>query len=140
MLGVTDPDGGGVSGLELGLQDQLRKSDGKVATSLDMRVQFIVADEMAKAREKFRAVAAGAIVMDVNSGEVLAMVSLPDFDPNLRRMAPGDSQRNIMAQDVYRAGLHLQGLLTFHAGSGRQDLPSPMTCRAHPRRLSHRQA
>ena len=104
VLGVTDPDGGGVSGLELGLQDQLRKSDGKVATSLDMRVQFIVADEMAKAREKFCAVAAGAIVMDVNSGEVLAMVSLPDFDPNLRRMAPGDSQRNIMAQDVYELG------------------------------------
>ncbi len=105
VLGVTDPDGGGVSGLELGLQDKLRKAPGgKVATSIDMRVQFIVADELAKSREKFRAVAAGAIVMDVTSGEVLAMVSLPDFDPNLRRMMPGDSQRNIMVQDVYELG------------------------------------
>ncbi|HEX2761001.1 MAG TPA: penicillin-binding transpeptidase domain-containing protein, partial [Rhizomicrobium sp.] len=105
ILGVTDPDGNGVSGLELGLQDELRKTrDGKVATSIDTRVQFIVADELAKAKEKFRAHAAGAIVMDVNSGEVLALVSLPDFDPNLRRMLDGDSQRNIMAQDVYELG------------------------------------
>ena len=105
ILGVTDPDGNGVSGLELGLQDELRKTtDGKVATSIDTRVQFIVADELSKAREKFRAHAAGAIVMDVTSGEILAMVSLPDFDPNLRRMLDGDSQRNIMAQDVYELG------------------------------------
>jgi cell division protein FtsI (penicillin-binding protein 3) len=105
VMGVTDPDGNGVSGLELGLQDELRKTTkGRVATSLDTRVQFIVADELAKAKEKFRAHAAGAVVMDVNSGEVLAMVSLPDFDPNLRRMTQGDSQRNIMAQDVYELG------------------------------------
>jgi cell division protein FtsI (penicillin-binding protein 3) len=105
VLGVTDPDGGGVSGLELGLQDALRRAPGgKVATSLDMRVQFIVADELAKARAKFRANAAGAIVMDVTSGEVLALVSLPDFDPNLRKILEGDSTRNIMAQDVYELG------------------------------------
>ncbi len=116
VLGVTDPDGGGVSGLELGLQDELRKaSGGKVATSIDMRVQFIVADELAKSREKFRAVAAGAVVMDVTSGEVLAMVSLPDFDPNLRRMMPGDSQRNIMAQDVYELGSIFK-IFTFAMG------------------------
>ena len=116
VLGVTDPDGGGVSGLELGLQDELRKvPGGKVATSIDMRVQFIVADEMAKSREKFRAVAAGAVVMDVTSGEVLAMVSLPDFDPNLRRLNRGDSQRNIMAQDVYELGSIFK-IFTFAMG------------------------
>lgn len=105
VLGVTDPDGNGVSGLELGLQKELRKtSDGKVAASIDTRVQFIVADELAKAKDKFRAHAAGAIVMDVTSGEVLAMVSLPDFDPNSRRLEKDDSQRNIMAQDVYELG------------------------------------
>ena len=105
IVGVTDPDGKGVSGLELGLQDALRDAGGnKVATSIDNRVQFIVGDELAKARAKFRAHAAGAIVMDVNSGEILAMVSLPDFDPNLRRLLKGDSQRNIMAQDIYELG------------------------------------
>ena len=59
---------------------------------------------MAEARHTFTAHAAGGIVMDVNTGEVLAMVSSPDFDPNQRRLSQGDSSRNIMAQDVYELG------------------------------------
>ncbi len=56
------------------------------------------------ARETFSARAAGGIVMDVRTGEVLGMVSLPDFDPNQRRLSDGDSTRNMMAQDVYELG------------------------------------
>ena len=54
--------------------------------------------------KEFKARAAGGIVMDVRTGEVLAMVSLPDFDPNARDFGAGDSTRNIMAQDVYELG------------------------------------
>ena len=103
VLGVTDPDNNGVSGLELGLQKDLR-GDEPVATSLDMRVQFILANQTAEARQMFQAKAAGGIVMDVNTGEVLAMVSLPDFDPNMRELSGADSTRNIMAQDVFELG------------------------------------
>ncbi|HEY5347898.1 MAG TPA: penicillin-binding protein 2, partial [Rhizomicrobium sp.] len=103
VLGVTDPDNNGVSGLELGLQDDLHGA-APVATSLDMRVQFILDDETQAARDTFHAKAVGGIVMNVNTGEVLAMTSLPDFDPNQRNFAPGDSPRNIMAQDVYELG------------------------------------
>ncbi|MBW8708161.1 MAG: penicillin-binding protein 2 [Alphaproteobacteria bacterium] len=105
LLGVTDPDNNGVSGLELGLQDQIRASaGGRVATSIDMRVQYILAHEIEQARQTFSAHAAGGIVMDVKTGEVLGMVSLPDFDPNQRKLGGGDSTRNIMAQDVYELG------------------------------------
>jgi cell division protein FtsI (penicillin-binding protein 3) len=107
VLGVTDPDNNGVSGLEMGLQDKLRKAaadGGAVATSLDARVQFILAHEVEEARKTFTARAAGGIVMDVNTGEVIAMTSQPDFDPNARGLDPGDSRRNIMAQDVYELG------------------------------------
>ncbi len=58
--------------------------DASVATSIDMRVQYILAHEVEAARETFTAKAAGGIVMDVNTGEVVAMTSLPDFDPNGR--------------------------------------------------------
>jgi cell division protein FtsI (penicillin-binding protein 3) len=118
VTGVTDMDGNGVSGLELGLQPEIRAAAskgharGQVATSIDMRVQFILQHELAEAREKFSAHAAGGIVMDVNSGEVLAMVSLPDFDPNDRGLERGDSRRNIMAQDVYELGSVFK-ILTF---------------------------
>jgi cell division protein FtsI (penicillin-binding protein 3) len=106
LVGVTDPDNNGVSGLELGLQDRIHQaaSTGAVATSIDMRVQYILTHEVAAARKTFSARAAGGIVMDVNSGEVLGLVSLPDFDPNARRLADGDSATNIMAQDVYELG------------------------------------
>jgi cell division protein FtsI (penicillin-binding protein 3) len=105
VVGVTDPDNNGVSGLELGLQNQIHAAAGaKVATSIDMRVQYILAHEVEQARQTFRAQAAGGIVMNVNTGEVLGMVSVPNFDPNLRRLSQGDSAKNIMAQDVYELG------------------------------------
>ena len=106
LLGVTDPDNNGLSGLELGLQDRLHQESGEgaVATSIDMRVQYILAHETEANRKMFSARAAGGIVMDVNTGEILAMVSLPDFDPNARHLTGGDSTRNIMAQDVYELG------------------------------------
>ena len=105
VLGVTDPDNNGISGLEMGLQDQVHAAaGGQVATSIDMRVQYILAHEVDTARQTFGARAAGGIVMDVKTGEVLGMVSAPDFDPNGRHMMDGDSSRNVMAQDVYELG------------------------------------
>ena len=105
LLGVTDPDNNGLSGLELGLQPQIRAhAGGRVVTSIDMRVQYILDSETEAARKAFSAKAAGGIVMDVKTGEILAMTSLPDFDPNAHRLMRGDSSRNIMAQDVYELG------------------------------------
>ena len=105
VVGVTDPDNNGVSGLELGLQKEIQAAaGGKVATSIDMRVQYILAHEVEQARHTFSAHAAGGIVMNVNTGEVLGLVSAPDFDPNQRHLSEGDSGKNIMAQDVYELG------------------------------------
>src|SRR5689334_22386931 len=62
VVGVTDPDNNGISGLELGLQDQIRKAaGGKVATSIDMRVQYILSHEVGEARQTFTARAAGGV-------------------------------------------------------------------------------
>jgi cell division protein FtsI (penicillin-binding protein 3) len=107
VIGTTDPDGHGVDGLELGLDPKLRNGEpgAGIALSLDMRVQYALAREVEEAREAFKARAAGGIVMNVDTGEILAMASLPD--------APGepgadgaqvDSRRNRMAQDVYELG------------------------------------
>jgi cell division protein FtsI (penicillin-binding protein 3) len=104
VIGVTDPDGSGLSGLELGLDRHLREARQPIVTSLDVRVQFILAHELAAAREAYHAVSTGGIVMDVRTGEVLAMASLPDFDPNARSYSRGDSGRNVMAQDAYELG------------------------------------
>ena len=105
LLGVTDPDGNGQSGLEAGLDAKLRAATDKpVQLSVDMRVQYILAAEVAAARDTFHAIKAGGVVMDVNTGEILGMVSVPNFDPNYRHFAAGDSDKNIMAGDRYELG------------------------------------
>lgn len=106
LLGVTDPDGKGVSGLEQGLDARLRDASASepVQLSVDMRVQFILASEAETSRQMFHAKKAGGIVMDVRTGEIIAMVSLPDFDPNFRKFAADDSDHNIMAADRYELG------------------------------------
>ena len=110
VTGITDLDNNGISGLELGLQPEIRAAAahgynrGQVVTSIDMRVQYILAHELEQARQTFTAKAAGGIVMDVNTGEVLAMVSLPDFDPNQRGLDAGDSRRKDPHRAVGHAG------------------------------------
>ncbi len=105
VIGVTDPDGNGVSGLELGLQSRLRDQDdgAAVTTSIDMRVQYILAHEAQMAKDTLDVKAAGGIVLDVRTGEVLGMISLPDYDPN-GKFGEHDSRRNVMVQDTYELG------------------------------------
>ncbi|MGN6515358.1 MAG: peptidoglycan D,D-transpeptidase FtsI family protein [Rhizomicrobium sp.] len=100
VIGVTQAVSGGrgITGLEKGLNAQL--AAGKPAQlSLDMRVQYALVHAVGAAREKYSARAAGGIVMNVNTGEVLAMASLQD------PKNPGyDPLRNIMAADDYELG------------------------------------
>ncbi|HEY1613241.1 MAG TPA: penicillin-binding protein 2 [Rhizomicrobium sp.] len=106
VLGFTDPAGHGIAGLELGLDSTLANAEpgASVALSLDMRVQYALAHEVEQAREEFTARAAGGIVLDVRSGEVLAMASLPD-SPGEKDADPTiDPRRNCMAQDRYELG------------------------------------
>jgi len=91
VLGGVDVDNKGISGIEKGLQSRLtdvRVSDTPIALSLDMRVQNALHLTMSEAVAEFAALGAAGLVMDVRTGEMLAMVSLPDFDPNERPPLP----------------------------------------------------
>lgn len=105
VIGATDPDGHGISGLELGLDKLLRAGhpgEG-VRLSIDMRVQYALAQEVEKSRKEFSARAAGGIVLNVDTGEVLAMVSLPDGEYSLPNDG-ADPRRDRMAQNLYELG------------------------------------
>jgi cell division protein FtsI (penicillin-binding protein 3) len=103
IVGSTDMDDNGVDGIEKGLDARLRAMPANmpVTLSLDMRVQYALAQEVETAREQYDAKVAGGIVMDVNTGEILAMASLPNTGNGTGEQDP---RRNHMAQDDYELG------------------------------------
>jgi len=103
ILGMTDVDGRGVSGLEKYFDRPLRVGD-KIEVALDIRIQEILHRELTGAMREFRAIGAAGVVLDANSGEVVSMVSLPDFDPNDPGPAGGESAFNRATKGVYEMG------------------------------------
>ncbi|NBB83502.1 MAG: penicillin-binding protein 2 [Alphaproteobacteria bacterium] len=81
VVGYTGIDGQGLAGAELSMERRLTSDSTPVRLSVDVRLQQVMRDELARSMAEFRAVGAAGVVMDVDTGEVLAMVSLPDFDP-----------------------------------------------------------
>ncbi|PHR60417.1 MAG: penicillin-binding protein [Robiginitomaculum sp.] len=105
VLGFTDIDMNGTAGVERAFDEVLsKKGAGAKKLSLDMRVQFALDEELRKGMEKFQAHAASGIVLNIKNGEVLAMISLPDFDPNLPATASPQSRLNRASSSVYELG------------------------------------
>ncbi|MBL4836174.1 MAG: penicillin-binding protein 2, partial [Kordiimonadaceae bacterium] len=107
VLGYADVDGNGLGGVEHYFNERLSDDALKhtpLKLSLDIRVQYALADELEAAMRAYQAIGAAGLVMSVNTGEVLALVSLPDFDPNNIR-GVGDSQKfNRVTKGVYELG------------------------------------
>lgn len=104
VLGNTDIDGKGIAGLEKSLNDRLESSTKDLALTIDLGVQYTVRDELMKAKEKFSAERATAIVMDVNTSEIIALASVPDYDLNRRDFKDRDIKFNFATLGVYEAG------------------------------------
>jgi len=107
VLGFTDIDNRGIAGVEQYFDQELRdraRSGKPLALSLDIRVQHALRDELAGAMAKFSALGAAGVVVDVRTGEVVAMSSLPDFDPNHPNSMPKDNRFNRATKGVYELG------------------------------------
>ncbi len=104
VLGHNDVDNRGLAGLEKTFNDRLRMDNRPMKLSLDVRVQYILRDELAQAMQRFGAKGAAGVVLDVRSGEVAAMVSLPDFDANHPSVANDDQRFNRATLGVYELG------------------------------------
>ena len=103
MVGLTDVDGRGISGLEKYFDQPLRVGD-KIEVALDIRIQELLHRELSAAIREFRAIGAAGVVLDANSGEVVSLVSLPDFDPNDPRSVGGETAFNRATKGVYEMG------------------------------------
>ena len=107
-LGYTGIDNRGLAGLELALDSRLAGEAAQqgepLALSIDLRVQHVLHEELSAAVAEFEALGAAGLVLDVETGEVLAMVSLPDFDPNLPGQPDANARFNRTTLGVYEMG------------------------------------
>lgn len=141
IVGLVDVDNKGIAGMERyvdtnGLSDlrdagfNTEKELEPVKLSIDLRVQHVIRDELDKAMERYRAIAAGAVVLDIHTGEVLGMASLPDYDPNNPVNALEKDRLNRMSAGVFEMGSTFKTFTTAMAlDSGKVNLNSTFDAR-----------
>ncbi|WAP69222.1 peptidoglycan D,D-transpeptidase FtsI family protein [Jiella pelagia] len=115
IVGHVNVDNQGTAGMEKWIDDQgyraLQNSGlateadlTPVKLAMDLRVQHIVQDEIEQAMQRYQSLAAGGIVLDVETGEVVAMTSVPDYDPNVPSQALDKNRLNRMSAGLYEMG------------------------------------
>ena len=107
ILGQIDDDNYGISGIENYFDRELRKSKKikePLILTLDSNIQFLIKTQLKKAMENFKADSAGGLLMNVNSGEVLSLVSLPDYNLNIRENISDIKYMNQITKGVFELG------------------------------------
>jgi cell division protein FtsI (penicillin-binding protein 3) len=141
VLGMVNVDNQGLGGIERYIDNQglaelhraglvTDRSQAPVQLSIDLRVQHVLRDELVQAHQRFRAKAAAGVIVDVNTGEVLALASIPDYDPNRPATAAGFDRANRITTGVYEMGSVMKSLTTAMAlDSGRFHINSTLDAR-----------
>ena len=104
VLGQIDDDNNGISGLEKSLDEELKKLKKKIQLTLDTNIQFLVRNELIKFEKIFQSKGSAALLMNINSGEILSLVSLPDFNINKRKEIIDKKFINRITKGVYELG------------------------------------
>lgn len=107
VVGYVGVDNKGLAGVEKQFESRLRDgvlADKPFALSLDVRLQAILKEEMQQAVEQFSAIGATGVIMDIRSGELLSMVSLPDFDPHKPTASKDVARFNRATLGTYEMG------------------------------------
>ncbi|MET0675866.1 MAG: penicillin-binding transpeptidase domain-containing protein, partial [Bradyrhizobium sp.] len=115
LIGLVNIDNQGIAGMEKWLDNQgladlhragfaTDRLQKPIELSVDLRVEHALRDELLKAKDKFHTKAASGLVVNVNTGEIVAMVSLPDFDPNNPKEAHDPDRINRLTTGVYEMG------------------------------------
>ena len=143
-VGYVDLDSIGTAGIEKYLDDQgalytasladpATQTASPAQISTDTRVQFALTDEIENAIKKFNAIAGGGIVIDITTGEIMALVSLPDFNPNQEDKKFSKQQANMMTSGVFELGSVIKAVtfaMAFDYGvtdlSGSYDATHPL--------------
>jgi cell division protein FtsI (penicillin-binding protein 3) len=142
LIGHVNIDNQGIAGMEKWLDSHglaalhmaglaTDRLQNPVVLAADLRVQHALRDELVQAREHFHAIAAAGVVLNVNTGEIVAMVSEPDYDPNDPRQALEPSRINRLTTGVYEMGSTFKAFtIAMALDSGKVSLNSMWDARA----------
>lgn len=107
ILGQTDDINDGISGIEKSF-DKVLKNTKKIKSplhlTLDSNLQYLIREELIKAQQDFQSIGSAAVLMNVNNGEILSLISLPDYDLNQRISLESESYINKITLGVYELG------------------------------------
>ncbi|ALE03614.1 Cell division protein FtsI (Peptidoglycan synthetase) [Bartonella ancashensis] len=126
ILGMVNVDNQGIAGMEKYIDDaglSILRATGladesplkPIQLSIDVRVQEIVRDEVIKGMERYKAIAAGAVILNIHTGEILAMVSVPDFDPGNPVDALKNDRLNRITAGTFEMGSIIKSFTTAMA-------------------------
>jgi cell division protein FtsI (penicillin-binding protein 3) len=125
IIGQIDDDNNGISGLEKSFDEVLRNSQKPIKLTVDKDVQFLIRKELIKYQEIFKSKGSAAILMNVNNGNILSLISLPDFNPNERQNLTDVNFINRVTKGTYELGSVFKPF-TF-ASALNEDLIKPET-------------
>ena len=104
IIGQIDDDNLGISGLEKSLDVDLKKNDKSIQLTVDKDIQFLIREELIRFNKIFKTKGSASILMDIDNGEILSIISLPDFDPNQRENITDVNYINRATKGVYELG------------------------------------
>ena len=107
ILGQTDDTNGGISGVEKFFDKDLNNKEkikAPLSLTLDSNLQYLIREELINAQSDFHNIGSAAILMDVQNGEILSLISLPDYDLNKRISISDDIYTNKITLGVYELG------------------------------------
>ena len=125
IIGQIDDDNSGISGLEKSFNETLRESKKTLKLTVDKDIQFLIRKELIKYQEIFRSKGSAAILMNIHSGSILSLISLPDFNPNKRQNITDVNFINRVTKGTYELGSVFKPF-TF-ASALNEDLIEPET-------------
>lgn len=104
VIGTTNIDNIGISGIEKEMNERLTQSDIPLMLSIDVGIQDTIREMLKEGMEKFKAEGATAVLLDVKTSEIVSMVSLPDYDPNINKVKKEQALFNMATKGVYEPG------------------------------------
>ena len=111
VIGQIDNDNNGISGIEKTFDYELTTSKEPLKLTLDKDLQYLIKEELLKSKDIFQNIGSAAILMNINNGNILSMISLPDFDLNKREKITDKKYINRATKGVYEFGSVFK---TFH--------------------------